>query len=60
MVNNTLNAAVQGTATASLSGLTPLGGAALTPAGAAIQLAADGRARSDLQRAGRATSAPRT
>ncbi|GGM00496.1 hypothetical protein GCM10010841_06380 [Deinococcus aerophilus] len=49
LVNNTLNTPVQGTATATLRGLTPLGGAALNPAGAALQVAANGRARTDLR-----------
>ena len=49
LVNNTLNKAVSGTAKMALDGLSGLGGAALTPAGAALNLAANGRARSDVQ-----------
>jgi alpha-2-macroglobulin len=40
---------VTGRANASLTGLSPLGGAALTAAGAPLQVAAQGRARSDMQ-----------
>ncbi|WP_293911936.1 MG2 domain-containing protein, partial [Deinococcus sp.] len=49
IVNNTLIVPVAGRANASLSGLNPLGGAALTPAGTALQIAAEGRARSDMR-----------
>ncbi|MGY2896247.1 alpha-2-macroglobulin family protein [Deinococcus sp. UYEF24] len=49
LVNNTLNKAVKGTAKMGLEGLGGLSGAALTPAGAPLNLAANGRARSDVQ-----------
>ncbi|WP_424952776.1 alpha-2-macroglobulin family protein [Deinococcus sp.] len=49
LVNNTLNRAVSGTAKMTLEGLSGVSGAALTPAGAALNLAASGRARSDVQ-----------
>ena len=49
LVNNTLPKAVSGTAQLSLSGLSGLSGAALTPAGTPVQLAANGRVRSDVQ-----------
>ncbi|AZI44706.1 hypothetical protein EHF33_17580 (plasmid) [Deinococcus psychrotolerans] len=49
IVNNTLGRPVMGNVSAVLNGLTPLGGAALTPAGAAINVAANGRTRSDMQ-----------
>lgn len=49
IVNNTLNTAVTGTASAVLSGLTPLGGAALKPGGAPLRVAANGRVRTDMQ-----------
>ena len=49
IVNNTLGKSVTGTASVTLSGLTGLSGAALTPTGAAINVAANGRVRSDVQ-----------
>ncbi|WP_420593979.1 alpha-2-macroglobulin family protein [Deinococcus sp.] len=49
IVNNTLGNPITGTVSAVLSGLTPLGGAALSPAGAPINVAANGRARTDMR-----------
>jgi uncharacterized protein YfaS (alpha-2-macroglobulin family) len=49
LVNDTLSKAVSGTAKMQLGGLSVVSGAALTPAGAALNLAANGRARSDVQ-----------
>ncbi|WP_407572598.1 alpha-2-macroglobulin family protein [Deinococcus altitudinis] len=48
LVNNTLGKPVSGTARMELGGLSGQSGAALTPAGARLDLAANGRARSDV------------
>ncbi|MDV6375426.1 alpha-2-macroglobulin family protein [Deinococcus arenicola] len=49
IVNNTLNKSVTGTASAVLGGLTPLGGAVLKPGGTPLNVAANGRVRTDMQ-----------